>query len=178
MQSRIFQETLIICEVKEEGFGDKAMLENNLIEDARKMFIQPLIVSLGFSVIGEFILLIIYGIILFPGGNMIYKFLWTVVFCGIGMGATLGTGINLFVIGRYSRLKATLLTILLAVVVMGVACDLLCLNLDRQFHYFGAQTNPLLFSFGGIFGSLLAGTGIGGVLFSKAGQSLMAKIGI
>jgi hypothetical protein len=154
------------------------MLENYLIKNARKMYIQPLMVSLGFSVIGEFLLLIIYGIILFPGGNMIYKVLWTLLFCGIGMGATLGTCINLFVINRYSGIKAFLLTILLAFMVMGIACDLLCLNLDLHFNYFGAKTNPFLFSTGGILGSLIAGAGIGGLLFSKAGQSLMGKLGI
>ena len=154
------------------------MPENVLIEDTRKLFIRPLIVSLGFSVIGEFLLLILYGIILFPDGNMIYKILWTLGFCGIGMGATLGTSINLFIIGRYSRLKAILLTTLLAFLIMGVACDLLCLNLDLHFNYFGAQTNPLLFSAGGMLGSLIAGAGIGGLLFSKTGQSIMERLGI
>jgi hypothetical protein len=42
------------------------MAEVVLIEDFRKKFIRPLIVSLGFSVIGEFLLLVVYGIILFP----------------------------------------------------------------------------------------------------------------
>jgi hypothetical protein len=109
---------------------------------------------------------------------MIYKILWTLGFCGIGMGATLGTSINLFIIGRYSGLKAILLTTLLAFLIMGVACDLLCLNLDLHFNYFGAQTNPLLFSAGGMLGSLIAGAGIGGLLFSKTGQSIMERLGI
>lgn len=74
------------------------MFENVLIEDTRKMFLRPLILSLGFSVIGEFLLLIIYGI--------------------------------------------------------------------------------LLFSIGGMLGSIIAGAGIGGLLFSKTGQSLMVKTGI
>lgn len=149
---------------------------NVLTEDARKMFIRPIIISLVFSVVGEFLLLVIYGIILFPGGNMIYKVLWTLVFCGIGMGATLGTSISLFIIGRYSGLKAILLTILLAFLIMGVACDFLCLNIDLHFNYFGAQTNPLLFSAGGMLGSLIAGAGIGGLLFSKTGKSIMERI--
>jgi len=154
------------------------MPENVLIEDTRKLFIRPLIISLFFAVVGEFLLLVIYGIILFPDGNMIYKVLWTLGFCGIGMGATLGTSINLFIIGRYSGLKAILLTILLAFLIMGIACDLLCLNLDLHFNYFGAQTNPLLFSAGGMLGSLIAGAGIGGLLFSKTGQSIMERLGI
>ncbi len=153
------------------------MFENVPIEDTRKMFLRPVIVSLGFSVIGEFLLLIIYGILLFPGGNMVYKVLWTLFFCGIGMGTTLGAFINLFVIGRYSGRQAILITILLTFLVMGVACDLLCLNLDRHFHYFGAEANPLLFSLGAILGSVIAGAGIGGLLFSRTGNSILAKLG-
>jgi hypothetical protein len=151
------------------------MYGNMLVMDTREMFIRPLIISLLFTVVGEFLLLVIYGIILFPDGNMIYKVLWTLVFCGIGMGATLGTSINLFIIGRYVGLKAILVTILLSFLIMGVACDLLCLNLDLHFNYFGAQINPLLFSTGGMLGSLIAGAGIGGLLFSRTGQSIMER---
>ena len=146
-----------------------------LVMDTREMFIRPLIISLLFTVVGEFLLLVIYGILLFPDGNMIYKVLWTLVFCGIGMWATLGTSINLFIIGRYAGLKAILVTILLSFLIMGVACDLLCLNLDLHFNYFGAQINPLLFSTGGMLGSLIAGAGIGGLLFSRTGQSIMER---
>ena len=151
---------------------------NVLDEDARKLYIRPLIISLFFSVGGELLLLVIYGIILFPAGNLIYKVLWTLGFCGVGMGATLGAAINLFIIGRYEGTKAVLLTILLSLLIMGVACDLLCLNLDLHFNYFGAQTNPLLFSAGGVLGSLIGGTGIGGLLFSETGQSILRRIGI
>lgn len=151
---------------------------NALAADARKMFIRPVIISLFFAVVGEFLLLVIYGLILFPEGNLIYKVLWTLVFCGIGMGTTLGAGINLFIIGRFSGLSAILLTTLLSFLILGVACDLLCLNLDLHFNYFGAQTSPLLFSTGGILGSLIAGAGIGGLLFTKGGQTMMERIGI
>ena len=65
------------------------MTEDVLIEDSRKKSNRTLIVSLCFSAIGEFLLFVVYGIILFPEGNLLYKFLWTVVFCGIGMGASL-----------------------------------------------------------------------------------------
>ena len=153
------------------------MSENAVAEEARKMYVRPLIVSLFFAVVGELLLLVIYGIILFPEGNILYKVLWTLVFCGIGMGATLGAGINLCIVGRYEGTKAVLLTVLLSFLIMGVACDLLCLNLDLHFNYFGAQTNPLLFSTGGVLGSLIGGAGIGGLLFSEKGRSILERIG-
>ena len=152
------------------------MPANVLAEDARKTYIRPLIISLLFSVGGELLLLVIYGIVLFPEGNMVYKVLWTLGFCGIGMGATLGACINLFIVGRHEGLKAVLLTVLLSFLIMGVACDLLCLNLDLRFNYFGAQASPFLFSAGGVLGSLIAGAGIGLLLFSEAGRSILEKI--
>ena len=154
------------------------MPEYILVDDARKMLLRPLIISLFFTVAGELLLLVIYGIILFPEGNLFYKVLWTIGFCGIGMGATLGAGINLFVMGRYAGPKAILLTILLSFLIMGVACDLLCLNLDLHFNYFGAQASPLLFSAGGVLGSILAGAGIGGLLFTETGRSILERIGL
>jgi hypothetical protein len=41
----------------------KAMSENDIAEDSRKVYIRPLIASLFFAVAGEFLLLVIYGII-------------------------------------------------------------------------------------------------------------------
>ena len=154
------------------------MPANVLAEDARKTYIRPLIISLFFSIVGELVLLVIYGIVLFPEGNMMYKVLWTLGFCGIGMGATLGAGINLFIVGRHVGLKAVLLTVLLSFLIMGVACDLLCLNLDLHFNYFGAQASPLLFVTSGVLGSLIAGAGIGVLLFSETGRSILGRIGI
>ena len=154
------------------------MPANVLAEEAHKLYIRPLIISLFFAVAGELLLLVIYGIILFPEGHLFYKVLWTLGFCGIGMGATLGAGINLFVMGRYAGPKGILLTILLSFLILGVACDLLCLNLDLHFNYFGAQASPLLFSAGGVLGSILAGAGIGGLLFSETGRSILERIGL
>ena len=48
----------------------------------------------------------------------------------------------------------------------------------KNFKLHNSLENPILFSTGGILGSLIAGAGIGGLLFSKAGQSLMVKLGI
>jgi hypothetical protein len=48
----------------------------------------------------------------------------------------------------------------------------------KNFKVHNSLENPILFSIGGICDSLRAGAGIGGLLFSKAGQSLMVKLGI
>jgi hypothetical protein len=154
------------------------MRANIMIDDTRKMFNRPVIVSLGFTVLGELFLLVIHGIILFPDGNIFYKALWAIVFCGIGMGATLGAFINLIVTGRYSGIKAVIFTILLSFFLLGMLCELLCFKLDLTFHYFGASTNPTLFLLNGMVGSIIAGAGIGELLFSRRGNSVLMGFGV
>jgi len=49
-------------------------------------------------------------------------------------------------------------------------------NLDLTFHYFGASTNPTLFFFNGIIGSIVSGVGIGVLLFSTAGNAALVRL--
>ncbi|MHC4751696.1 MAG: hypothetical protein ACYTFW_17710 [Planctomycetota bacterium] len=154
------------------------MIREGIAENSRKMYTRPIIVSLGVCISGEFLLFIIYGLLLFPQGNLLYKFLWTVVFCGIGMGATVGTFVNLFIIDRYIGIKAIIFTILLTLAILGILCNLLCLQLDLHFHYFGAETNPILFSIGSIAGSVVAGLIIALLLFSEKGDIVLDRFGI
>ena len=119
-----------------------------------------------------------YGIILFPEGNLILKALWTLVFCGIGMGATLGAFINILIVDRFHGMKAIFYTSALSIIILGIACNLLCLNLDGYFHYFGGSSNPYLFSFGSVFGSVIGGSILGMILFTEKGNKYLEKIGI
>jgi hypothetical protein len=149
---------------------------NIVIDDTRKIFNRSVIVSIGFTVLGELLLLVTHGFILFPAGLILYKALWALVFCGIGMGATLGAFINLIVTGRYFGIKAVIFTTVLSLIILGMLCGLLCFNLDLTFQYFGANTNPTLFLLNGIIGSIVAGIGIGGLLFSKAGNTALVRL--
>ncbi len=153
------------------------MSREGIIEDPRKIYTRPIVVSLGVCIFGELLLFILYGIVLFPQGNLLYKFLWTVVFCGIGMGATVGAFVNLFIIDKYIGIKAITLTILLTLTTLGIICNRLCFQLDLHFHYFGAETNPMLFAIGSIAGSIVAGLVISLLLFSEKGDMVLHKIG-
>jgi hypothetical protein len=154
------------------------MSREGIIEDPRKIYTRPIVVSLGVCIFGELLLFILYGIVLFPQGNLLYKFLWTVVFCGIGMGATVGAFVNLFIIDKYSGIKAIIFTILLSLATLGVLCNLLCLQLDLHFHYFGAETNPILFLIGSIPGSIVAGVVIALLLFSRKGDKILHRFSL
>ena len=144
----------------------------------RNRYIRPIVVSIAVTEFGELLLLILYGVILFPEGSLVHKILWTLVFCGVGMGATLGAFINLFVVDRYQGINAISVTVLSSFILLGVACNLLCLNLDGHFHYFGGTSDPYIFATGGVLGSLVGGLAIGILLFTQAGNMFVEKFGI
>lgn len=144
----------------------------------RNRYIRPLVVSILVIEMGELFLLIFYGMVLFPEGNMFHKVLWTLVFCGIGMGATVGALTSIFVVDRFDGITAVLMTTLASFLILGIACNWLCLNLDMHFHYFGASTNPYLFSSGSVIGSIIAGLVIGGLLFTEKGNGILERLGM
>lgn len=130
------------------------------------------------SVLGELAIFIIYGVILFPEGNLLHKFFWTVVFCGIGMGSTAGGLVCLIVLGRWDGWKAILATTVITTLVLGVACDYLSFSLDQHFHYFGAQENPAAFWGFGLTGAALGGLAIGWLIFSNRGRRIPDGVGL
>ena len=115
---------------------------------------------------------------LFPQGNLLYKILWTIVFCGIGMGATVGVLVDLFIIDKYIGIKAIIFTILLTFATLEIVCNLLCLQLDLHFNYFGAEANSILFLTGSIAGSVIAGLVVALLLFSEKGNIILHKFGV
>ncbi|REJ76282.1 MAG: hypothetical protein DWQ47_11780 [Acidobacteria bacterium] len=139
---------------------------------------RPVILGIVFSMTAELVIFILWGLILFPAGNIFYKFLWAVVFCGTGMGATIGAMIQLFVIGNLNGLKAIVACTLLSVVVLGIACNLLCLNLDSHFHYFGGIEDPYFFIGGGIVLAALSGALAGWLMFTAKGMKVLDRVGI
>jgi hypothetical protein len=139
-------------------------------------FNRPVKLGIIFSVTAELIIFVFYGLILFPEGNLLYKFLWTIAFCGIGMGATVGALIQLFVIGRFTGSKAILACSIISVGVLGIACNILCLNLDSHYHYFGGADNPILFIAGGVILSAIGGGLAGWLIFSAKGDTILRNL--
>lgn len=140
-------------------------------------YLRPLYVATILSVSFEAFIFIIFGLILYPEGNIFYKLIWTIFFCGLGMGGAIGTWINILIIDSYNGFKAIVYTVLIATVFL-TACDLLCLKIDHVFHYFGAHTNPYLFFVSGfimtIIGSIIAGI----LLFTKTGDKVLSSLGL
>ncbi len=143
----------------------------------RAHYLRPLYVSLILSVFAELILFLYFGVLINDEGNMLNKFLWSVIFCGIGMGSVFGIAILVFVLDRMTGWFAISMTTALAIIFFGV-CNFICFRLDQKFNYFGGINNPELFLFTGWLLSILGGLLIGTLLFTDTGNRLLNRLGI
>ena len=143
----------------------------------RKKYLRPLILATSFSVIFEGFIFIIFGVILFPEGSLLDKFIWTVFFCGLGMGGAVGTWINLLVVDRFEGRMAVFMTLIIAILFL-TSCDLLCLRLDHLFHYFGGDRYPHLFFYSGLVMTVIGALVTGLLLFTERGVKLLDNIGL
>jgi cytosine/uracil/thiamine/allantoin permease len=114
-------------------------------------------------------------VIFYPEGNLLHKFLWTIVFCGFGMGAGGGALIVLLVSGRLWGRSAIIASAFISFVLLGLFCNFLCFNLDMHFNFFGAHDTPALFVWNGIIMSILGGTLIGWLCFTKKGNAILER---
>lgn len=134
-------------------------------------------VCLAATVLGELIIFLVWGLWLHPGGNVVNKFLWTVVFCGFGMGSSVAVLLILSVVDKLTGWKAAWAASTITFGILGVLCNWLCFRLDsRYFHYFGGAESPTLFIASGILMSTLGGLLIGWLLFVPSGQRVLRRI--
>ncbi len=140
---------------------------------------RALWLSILLSMFGELIILIVWGVILYPTGELATKFLWTVVFCGLGMGSAVGALLVLFVVDRLHGRAAIVASTLLSALILGVGCNALCYQLDvHYFHSFGGAESPGLFIGNGVVMSMLGGALVGWLVFSERGASLLTQRGL
>jgi len=145
-------------------------------QSGRSRYLRPLWLVTALTVSAELIIFLIWGVWLYPDGNLLYKFLWAVVFCGIGMGAVVGMMLNMIVVDRWQGWKAIAATTAISIVVLGVICDTLCLSLDNVFGYFGGAENPALFLGNGLIMSAIGGLVVGYLLFTQKGEAWLDKV--
>lgn len=151
------------------------MNQNSIV--FRSHYTRPLYVALFVTIIAELGLFTYFGIIFGTEGELLNKFLWAVVLCGLGMGSVFGTAIIIFVLDRMIGWFAVTMTTTIAIILFGV-CNLVCFKLDQKFNYFGGLSNPELFLFTGWFLSILGGLVVGILLFTNRGEELLNKLGV
>ena len=142
----------------------------------RSDFVRPITVAITFTLFGETLIFLIWGVLLFPGGNLWHKAIWTGT-CGIAMGATIGGLVNVLVVGRLAGKKAAICSGAVYVAVLAL-CTLLCYRLDLALgSHFGAQKAPLLFLLGGLLPAFVSGVFYAWLLFSEEGGRLLSRFG-
>lgn len=144
--------------------------------NSEKIILRPLKLSILISVAGELLLFIVWGLFLFPEGNIIHKLLWTVVFCGIGMGSSLGAIYIYLVHGQFWGWKAVMLCGIISTIVLGLFCNILCFKLDIHFNYFGGADAPALFIWSGVILSTVGGLLVGWLAYTKEGNRILAQV--
>jgi len=143
----------------------------------RTALLRPLKLAILFSVLGESIIFVVWGLVLYPGGSVLNKLLWTVLFCGLGMGSAVGALIQLGIVGRLDGAAAVAATTVLGVLVLGVGCNLLCLGLDQHFQFFGGLDNGPLFVWNGVVMSAVGGLAVGTLCFTRRGRRVLERVG-
>ncbi|NHB93389.1 hypothetical protein [Photorhabdus cinerea] len=126
-----------------------------------------LFIALGF--IAEFGFLLM-GFILFPAnGPLVWRLVWALGLCGIGMGAAVG-GLTYLVSFRLTpgSTSAYIMTAVSSALLFSV-CQTLCWGLDHNvgLNYWGSIEMPLLFLIKGYTAALLAGI-LGSYLLNSA----------
>ncbi|KAK2776674.1 transmembrane protein [Colletotrichum kahawae] len=89
----------------------------------RAIYLRPFLLFYINSFIFE-VIMVIVSIIFFSGWrDMLPKFMWTIVFCPLGMGGAMGGLINAFIVDRIYGSRAVHLAAIMSVLVLG-ACKI------------------------------------------------------
>ncbi|KAI1412250.1 hypothetical protein F5Y13DRAFT_163924 [Hypoxylon sp. FL1857] len=142
----------------------------------RAVYLRPFVLFWLGSFVFEAAMFLV-SIAVFSGFRGLFqKFMWTIIFCPLGMGGAMGGMINYFITDQYYGKKAVLLVAILSILVLGT-CNDLCYNLDLIFGWFGATDHfwwwharyPFIFATGYMNGKLL---------FTDEGQQALTQWGL
>lgn len=141
----------------------------------RAIYLPPFLLFWLNSLVAEVIFLAV-GIFIMTGTrDILYKILWTLLFCPLGMGGAMGGIINYFIVDHYYGTRAVHFTALIGLFIFG-NCNYLCYNLDHHFGWFGAAEHPIWFHwrYPMIY---VVGYFNGKLMFTDDGQKLLADWG-
>jgi hypothetical protein len=109
----------------------------------RNLYLWPFLLYTLMSGATELVLFFI-SIVVFSGLHDVHiKFVWTMVFCTIGMGSTMGSLTNYFITDRYSGSTAVWMGAFLSSIVLS-ACNFLCFILANHFRLLWCSRSPMV----------------------------------
>lgn len=142
----------------------------------RMVYLRPFLLFWLNSLIAEIIFLAVGVFIMTGTRDLLYKVLWTLVFCPLGMGGAMGGLINCFIVDHHYGKKAAHFTGILALLILS-ACNYLCYSLDRHFGWFGAADHPMWFHWRYPM-IWIVGYYNGILLFTDKGQERLSRMGL
>ncbi|KAL6232814.1 hypothetical protein BDW75DRAFT_232460 [Aspergillus navahoensis] len=128
----------------------------------RQVYLRPFLLFWLASLFAEIIFLAVGVFIMTGTRDLIYKILWTLVFCPLGMGGAMGGLINVFIVDHYYGKKAAHFTEVLALLALWVVW---CRGDPLWFHW----RYPMIWGVGYWNGILL---------FTDKGQERLAMMGL
>ena len=137
--------------------------------DYRTNLLRPLYYASGLTIFAEVIYFIVWGILIFPDGNLLSKFAWALT-CGVAMGAVIGVATIILVTEELS-VTASIAIAALAMATIGSYCGFLCSRIDAHFNYFGGQENTTLFILSGVVPAIIGGGLYGWLLYGRKRNS-------
>ncbi|KJJ30567.1 hypothetical protein AFLA70_106g003781 [Aspergillus flavus AF70] len=150
--------------------------DTKIAQKRRNIYLRPFLLFWLNSLFAEIIFLAVGLFIMTGTRDLLYKVLWTLVFCPLGMGGAMGGLINCFIVDHYYGKRAAHFTGILSLLILS-SCNYLCYNLDRHFGWFGATEHPLWFHWRYPM-IWLVGYVNGLLLFTDRGQERLAKLGL
>ncbi len=142
----------------------------------RRQVVRPVAVAIAFTLAGEVLIFLIWGISLFPVGAIWRKLIWTTT-CGVAMGASIGAFVNVFVTGQLRPPKAPIAAAAIYFSVLAF-CVALCYQIDLSIGFFGAREAPWLFILGGLIPALVTSYAYAWLLYSNSGQAILTRVGL
>lgn len=139
-------------------------------------YIRPLALAAVFTVPGEAMLFVFWGMVLYPDGDMVAKLLWTAA-SGVGTAVAIGLMVGFIVGGRYEGTIAGIISSFCYATVL-VAAILISYEVDVALDVFGVRRDPMGFVLTGVVPTFLTTPLYGWLLHGKAGKALLSRIGL
>lgn len=139
-------------------------------------YIRPLALAAVFTVPGQAMMFVYWGVVLYPDGDIVAKLLWTAA-SGIGMAVAIGLMVGFIVGGRYEGAIAGVISSFCYATVL-IAAILIIYEVDVARDLFEVWRNPMLFVLTAVVPIFLTAPLYGWLLHSDFGKSLLARFGL
>ncbi|MDH3239907.1 MAG: hypothetical protein OEO83_04495 [Alphaproteobacteria bacterium] len=147
------------------------------VVQARPAFVRPIVAAITLIALGEVVIFLTWGLLLYPGQNLWILGAWAAI-CSVSLGAIIGALVDIFVTGRRAASAAFVWTAAIWFAVLA-SCTYLCFRIDLAAGgRFGAADAPTLFISAGFIPAFLASFLYAWLVTTPKGQGLLSRAGL